>query len=93
MAFVATNASDSSRMRRAFGIGGGLKIQLMTWTAASGDTSGTVIADQLVEVTGIMIDGVEQTAAATFSGNVATLAFRDPSTTGAVAGDLIVFGV
>lgn len=93
MAFVATDGTDSSRLRPAIAIGGSVKMQFMTWSAASGDTSGTVTADALAEVTGILIDGVQQTAAATFSGNVVTLAFKDPTTVLATKGDLVVFGV
>jgi len=89
---MAFSASNLSAEPRAISIGP-LKVQLMTFTVASGDTSGTVTADKLSSIRFILIDGVEQTSAATFSGNVATLAFKDPSTTGATAGDILVFGV
>lgn len=91
MAFVATSASDSSRARRAFSLGP-LKVQFLTYTAASGDTSGTITADQLIEASFVMVDGkIQQTSAATFSGNQVTLAFADPLAT--IAGDIMVFGV
>lgn len=87
MAFVATNLSAEPR---SFSIGP-VKVQIMTWAAASADTSGTVTADGLSRIDGILIGGgLTQTSAATFSGNVATLAFADPAAT--VVGQLIVFG-
>ncbi len=87
MAFVVT---DSTGEGRAISIGPA-KIQLMTWAAASGDTSGTVTCDKLYSVSHIIIDGgLIMNAAPTFATNVVTLAFNDPVAT--VKGDIIVFG-
>lgn len=86
MAFVATNLTNEPR---AFSIGP-IKQQIMTWAAASGDTSGTVTADGLSSIVGIMVAGINQSAAPTFSGNVATLTLVDPAAT--VVGTLIVWG-
>lgn len=88
MAFVAT---ASTKEPRAFSIGP-KKIQILTWAAASGDTSGTVTATGLSRAEHILIDGkIIQTSAATYSGNVVTLAFADPLAT--VVGTCIVIGV
>jgi len=88
MAFVATM---STKEPRSFSIGP-YKVQLFTWTAASGDTSGTVTCTGLTTVDHIMLDGMGKgmSAAPTFSTNVATLAFADPVAT--VAGTGIAFG-
>ena len=69
MAFAAADVSSSTSDSRAMSIGP-LKAQLLTWSAASGDTSGTVTADKLYSAQHIIIDGgLIQNAAATFSGN------------------------
>lgn len=86
MAFAATNVTGEPR---SFSIGP-LKIQLMKYTAASADVSGTVTADALSSIDHIIVDGLQQTTAVSFSGNVATLAFVDPAAT--VTGRIIVFG-
>lgn len=86
MAFAASNNASEAR---SFSIGP-LKVQLMKYTAASADVSGTVTADRLTTIMGIIVDGLQQTTAASFSGNVATLAFVDPAAT--VTGSIIVFG-
>jgi hypothetical protein len=66
-------------------------MQVMTYSAASGDTAGTVTAAALKEIVAVLIDGkILHSAAPTFSGNVATLAFADPAAT--VYGTLIVLG-
>lgn len=79
MAFTATALSAEPR---SFSIGP-WKEQVLTYTALSGDTSGTVTAASLKEIVAIVIDGgLRHSAAPTFSGNVATLAFVDPSTGG-----------
>ncbi len=87
MAFAATNnASDA----RAFSQGP-VNMQLMKWTCASGDTSGTITADSLHTITHVLIDGgLIMTAAPVLSGNTAVLAFNDPVAT--VFGDIVVFG-
>lgn len=87
MAFTAT---DSTSDPRSFSIGP-LKVQIMTYTAASGDTTGTVTADRLRTITHVVLDAsLVMTAAATFSTNQATLAFTNPGAT--VYGTLICFG-
>jgi hypothetical protein len=87
MAFAAVN---STKEPRSFSIGP-LKIQIMTWSAASGDTSGTATADALQEVFHVIVSGgLSQTAAATYSGKVATITFADPAAT--VYGQLILIG-
>ena len=75
MAFVASNSSSEPR---SFSLGP-LKLQILTFSAVSGDTSGTVTADRLSSISHLFIDGgLGLTAVPTFSGNVATLAFADP---------------
>lgn len=79
MAFAAT---ASTKEPRAFSIGP-LKVQIMTYSVASADVSGTVTASRLKEIMHVIVDGAAgvATAAPTFSGNVATLAFADPAAT------------
>lgn len=87
MSFVATDLTSEPR---SFSLGP-LKCQILTYTAASGDTSGTITADQLKNVANVILDAsLVQTAAATFSGNVATIAFSNPGIT--VYGTCLVFG-
>lgn len=87
MAFVATDATGESRAMSL----GPLKAQLLTWAAASGDTSGTITADKLYLVQAVIIDGgLVMSAVPSFSGNVVTLAFNDPAAT--VKGDIMVLG-
>lgn len=71
---VSTSAAPESR---ALSIGP-VKIQVLEFVANSGSTSGTVTADNLSKVSHIINgggSGLLMTAAPTFSGNVATLAF------------------
>ena len=79
MAFASTLLSAEPR---AFSVGP-LKIEIHTYSVASGDTTGTVTATNLSSISAIMIDGVAgvATAAPTFSANVATLAFVNPAAT------------
>lgn len=87
MAFAASNVSAEPR---SFSIGP-VKLQLMKYTAASGDTSGTITADSLSSIVHVFLDGgLKLTAAPTFSGNVVTLAFANPSAN--VFGDILVVG-
>jgi len=87
MAFAASNSSSEPR---SFSIGP-VKMQIMTYSVASGDTSGTVTADALSSISHIICDGaIVHTAAPTFSGNVATLAFVNPAATR--FGTIIVIG-
>lgn len=89
MAFVAT---ASTAEPRTFSIGP-LKVQFFTWTAASGDTSGTITATGMNRAMHCVIDGMGKgmSATPTFSTNAVTLAFADPVAT--VAGTAIVFGI
>lgn len=76
MAFAAT---ASTKEPRSFSIGP-LKVQIFTFTAASGDTSGTITATALKEAFHVIMDGgLNLTAAPTFSSNVVTLAYTDPA--------------
>ena len=69
---------------------GPIKMEIHTWTSANTDTSGTATATALENVDHIVVDGMEHTAAPTFSGKAVTLAFKDP---GANAfGTLIMYG-
>lgn len=77
MALVATNVTGEPR---SFSIGP-VKVQLINFSVASADTSGTITADGLSSIDQIIVTGIVQTAAPTFSGNVATLAFVDPAAT------------
>lgn len=87
MAFAAT---DSTSEGRSFSVGP-LKMQILTFSAASGDTSGTVTCDRLYSVQHIIMDGgLTLTAAPTFATNVVTLAFNDPAAT--VYGTIVVYG-
>lgn len=86
MAFAATNSAADPRAQSL----GPRKMQVLTWTTVSGDTSGTVTADNLIRAENIIIDGLKLTAAPTVSGNVVTLAFANPAAT--IYGTCIVFG-
>lgn len=78
---MAFSASNLTAEPRAFS-GGPVKYQLMTWSVASGDTSGTLTADSLSKVDMVILSGgLTLTAAPTFSGNVATIAFVNPAAT------------
>lgn len=79
MAFTAVDKSDSSRLRRSWSLGP-IKVQMLTYSCLSSDTSGVVTADGLAEVTGIITDGtIALTSAPVYSGNTATLAFVNTS--------------
>lgn len=87
MAFAAI---DSTSEPRKFSQGP-VNMQIMTWSAISGDTSGTVTADRLSSVSHIIIDGgLVMSAAPTYSSNAVTLAFNDP--VASVFGTILVFG-
>jgi hypothetical protein len=79
MAFAAT---ASTKEPRSFSIGP-LKVQIFTYSVASGDTSGTITATGLKEAFHVIVDGDcgRATSAPTFSGNVVTLAFTNPAAT------------
>lgn len=87
MSFAAANSAAEPR---SFSIGP-LKVQILTYSVASGDTSGTVTADALASISHIMLDGgLVLSAAPTFAANVATLAFVNPAATR--YGTVIVYG-
>jgi hypothetical protein len=88
MSFAATISSSEGRK---FSIGGPLRGELLTFTAVSGDTSGTITSKNLHQIYHCIIDGVQLTAAPTFSSGVATVTFADP---GANAfGTILLIGV
>ena len=88
MAFAAT---ASTAEPRSFSIGP-VKCQILTYSVASGDTSGTITASQLSRVMHVLVDGdLQFTAAPTYATNVATLAFADPGAT--VYGTIIAIGI
>jgi len=87
MAFAAV---ASTKEPRKFSWGPNM-VQIMTWSAISGDTSGTVTAKSLSRADHIILDGgLTLTAAPTYSGNAVTLAFTDPAAS--VYGTLLVIG-
>lgn len=78
MAFAAV-AISTNGLNRSQSLGPN-KMQILNWTAASGDTSGTITADSLSRVDQVILSGaITLTAAPTYSGNVVTLAFTDPA--------------
>jgi hypothetical protein len=78
MAFAAVASTSEPRSMSI----GPLKVQFMTYSVASADTSGTITAPSLKEIFHVICDGqLQHTAAPTFAGNVATLAFADPAAT------------
>lgn len=67
---------------RAYSIGP-VKQATYTFTAVSGDTSGSITAGMLNQIDAVIVSGgMRLTAAPTIAGNVVTLAFADPSTAG-----------
>lgn len=88
---MAFSASDSSLEPRSFSIGN-LKLQILTYSAASGDTSGTVTADKLSSIMHVYVDGgLKFAAAPSLSGNVATLSFANPAAN--IYGTILCVGV
>lgn len=88
MAFVATL---STKEVRKVSLGGPLKAEIFTYSAASADVSGTITSKNLHTIYHCILDGLVSTTAPSFSGNVATLAFADPAAT--VFGTIILIGV
>lgn len=87
MAFAAVALTAEPRAYSA----GPIKKQILTWSAASADVSGSITATGLSSVSAVIIDGgLILNAAPTFATNVVTLAFNDPAAT--VYGTCIVFG-
>ena len=85
MALVASEQAES----RAFS-NGPICVQIMKFSVANGDTSGTITATSLKNVTMAVVTGITMTAAPTFAANVVTLAFADPLAT--VHGQVILYG-
>ena len=83
MAFASTQKLD-----RAWSLGP-FKVEIHTFTAASGDTSGTVTASSLHTVDQVIVTGLSN-CTATYSGKTATLAFADPAAD--AAGQIIILG-
>lgn len=80
---MSVSVLDATYEPRSISLGP-TKIQFVELVINSGATSGTVTADHLKEMYHILLPGIEsQTAAPTFSSNVATLAFTVPSETAA----------
>ncbi len=83
---MAITTTASVNVPPSFSLGDGLKAQMMTYRALTGATTGTITATELGDLVMVLLDGqIEQTAATTFSGNVATLAFAVPAETAASA--------
>jgi hypothetical protein len=80
---MAVTVTDSTVQPASFSIGP-RKIQLVKLSANSGATSGTITADNLRVVDQVIApSAMVFTAAKTYSGNVATLAFTVPTETAA----------
>ncbi len=78
MAFAAANLTAEPR---AFSVGP-YKIQLLTWSVASGDVSGTITASGLYRADQVYLSGgLTLTALPTYANNVVTLAFVNPAAT------------
>ena len=88
MAFVATL---STKEVRKVALGGPLKAEIFTYTVGTGITSGTITSSNLHTIYHVIMDGVVQSAAATFAAGVATVTFVDPAAT--VYGTLMLIGV
>jgi hypothetical protein len=88
MAFVATL---STKEPRKVSLGGPLKMEIFTYSAASGDVSGVVTSTNLHTIYQVIIDGVASTAAPSINKNVATLTIADPLAS--VVGTILLIGV
>lgn len=87
---MAFSASELSSEPRSYSIGP-LKEQILSYSAASGDTSGTATAARLSSVMAVKaISGPLAAAAVSISGNVVSLTFADPLAT--VTGYITVIG-
>ena len=92
MAFAATDSVSGTGEARVWSVGP-VKFQLMTWTAVSGDTTGTITADRLSRLMHVIVDGgIVFTAAPTYATNVATLAFAATPAAGG-AGTVLCIGI
>lgn len=81
---ITTTVPNLSASSRANTLGDGLKQEILNWSALSGATSGTVTC-ALARVKHILVLGgrLIHSAAPTYSGSVATLAFTVPAETAA----------
>ncbi len=86
---MAITAAVVASEPRSFSIGP-WKMQIHNFSAASAATGGTITAAGLNTIIFACVTGVTQTAAPTFSGNVATIAFADPAAT--VHGQVLLIG-
>lgn len=86
---MALSAASVSAEPRAWS-NGPWKQQVLSFSVASGDTSGTATADSLSSVAFVSVTGLSLTADPTFSGNVITLAFANPGATR--YGQIIAYG-
>ena len=76
---MAVTQANLTAEPRSWSIGP-LKQQVVQITALSTDTSGVVTFDALAEVRAVIVCGVSESAAATLSGNGATLALNAQAT-------------
>lgn len=77
---MALSSTNLTAEPRSWSIGP-VKMQIKTISAASADVAGTITFDGLSSVECVVVTGLTMSAAATYSGNVATLAFVDPAAT------------
>lgn len=75
---MAFTANTSPVVPSSYSVGP-LKVQHISFTVVSGDTSATITADRLSRLDHLEINGVALTAAPTFSGNTASITFVDPA--------------
>jgi len=88
MAFAATLSTSEARLVSI----GPVKIEIFSFSAASGDTSGTITSKSMHNVMHVLIDGkILHTSAPVCSGNTTVLAFADPVAT--IYGTAILIGV
>lgn len=80
---MSLSVTDSSAEPQSFSQGP-IKFQVVQYSFASGDTSGTLTADNLYKLFHLVADGyLNHTAAPTYSSNAATLAVSVPTSTAA----------
>jgi hypothetical protein len=76
-------------MEQSFSVGP-VKMQVLEITAASGDTSGTVVADKLQRIDHVVVSGGLHISAKTITGNSVALTFADPLAN--IVGSIIFYG-
>lgn len=81
---MAITTVESTALPQSFSVGN-LKYQILTWSALSGATSGTITATNMGRLFHVLVNGgkLTHTAAPTYATNVATLAFTVPAETAA----------